>query len=76
MSAITYDDTRVAAQNSARAAAARKGLLGRIINRVVEVRLQQAAREVELHLGYLPYSLDQRGNRLVKTGHKDVPFGG
>ena len=24
----------------------------------------------------LPYSLDERGNRLVKTGSHDMPFGG
>jgi hypothetical protein len=24
----------------------------------------------------LPYTLDERGNRLVKAGGKDMPFGG
>ena len=26
--------------------------------------------------GYLPYSLDDQRNRLVKSGRKDMPFGG
>ena len=37
--------------------------------------MQQARREIRLHTGLLPYSLDERGNRLVKTGVNDMPFG-
>jgi hypothetical protein len=42
---------------------------------LIESRMQQARREIRLHTGLLPYSLDERGNRLVKTGVNDMPFG-
>ena len=38
--------------------------------------MEQARREIRMHTGLLPYSLDERGNRLVKSGSGDMPFGG
>ena len=43
---------------------------------LVEARMQQARREIKMHAHLLPYSLDERGNRLIKTGNEDMPFGG
>ena len=43
--------------------------------RSIEARMQQARREIRMHIQLLPYSLDERGNRLVKTGSGDMPFG-
>lgn len=74
MSAVTYGD-RYGSAATAAVKPRRTGWFARFLDRAIAVRVQQAAREVELHLGYLPYSLDQRGDRLVKTGHKDMPFG-
>ena len=38
--------------------------------------MQQARREIRMHTGLLPYTLDELGNRLVKTGSGEMPFGG
>jgi hypothetical protein len=38
-------------------------------------RMEQARREIRIHTGLLPYTLDERGNRLVKTGASEMPFG-
>ena len=43
---------------------------------LIEARMQQARREIRIHAGVLPFSLDERGNRLVKRGSGDMPFGG
>ena len=82
MVAVTYDVARVpageAAPKAARAetAAPRKPWYVRYMDALVEARTQQARREVARYRNLLPYSLDERGNRLVKTGSKDMPFGG
>ena len=60
---------------SARAAAAQKSFVARLVDALVETRMQQAHREIMRHAHLLPYSLDERGNRLVKVGGKDMPFG-
>ena len=60
----------------AEAAAPRKGFFARFMDALIEARMAQARREIALHLNLLPYSLDERGNRLVKTGSHDMPFGG
>ena len=65
MSAVTYGETYVAAD--AKAAAPRRGFFARMMDRLIEVRMQQAAREVELHLGYLPVAMDRRRNRQAQT---------
>jgi hypothetical protein len=83
MVAVTYGTARVAAGKAeaksqrAEKAAPAKGWFARFIDAVMEARMQQARREIALHARLLlPYSLDERGNRLVKTGKKEMPFGG
>ena len=53
-----------------------QSLFARIFDALVESRLQQAHREIMRHAHLLPYSLDERGNRLIKVGGRDMPFGG
>ena len=86
MVAVTYDAARVTAADpaagpastAARAetAAPRKTGFARFMDAMIEARMQQARREIRMHTGLLPYTLDERGNRLVKTGTGDMPFGG
>ena len=82
MVAVTYNVARVpaveTATNSARAdgAAPRKSWFVRFFDAVVEARLAQAERQIRMHFHLLPYTLDERGNRLVKTRGGDMPFGG
>ncbi len=81
MVAVTYDSGRAAATATATAgkrekAAPRKGFFARFMDALIEARMAQARREIALHINLLPYSLDERGNRLVKTGSHDMPFGG
>lgn len=58
MSAVTYGESYVRA--AAKAATPRKkGRFARFLDRVIEVRMRQAAREVEVYLGYLPKGLDR-----------------
>ena len=81
MVAVTYGVARVpaaeAAPKSGRAEAAvpRKSWFARFFDALVESRMQQAHREIQKHRHLLAYSLDERGNRLVKTGVNDMPFG-
>ena len=74
MTAVTYDVGRAPA--AAKPAAPRKGFFARFMDALIEARMAQARREIALHLDLLPYSLDERKNRLVKTGSHDMPFGG
>jgi len=79
MVAVTYDAGRAAATATAgkqTKAAPHKGFFRRFMDALVEARMAQARREIALHINLLPYSLDERGNRLVKTGSHDMPFGG
>ncbi len=79
MVAVTYDAGRapaVAVAGKKETAAPRKGFFARLMDALIEARMAQARREIALHLNLLPYSLDERGNRLVKTGSHDMPFGG
>jgi len=79
MVAVTYGAADVpakAAGKIAAKAAAQKSRFARFMDALIEARMQQARREIERHIHLLPYSLDDRRNRLVKTGSKDVPFGG
>jgi hypothetical protein len=79
MVAVTYG-ARVpaskAAPKAAAAAAPRKPWYVRFMEALIESRTQQARREIARHIHLLPYSLDERGNRLVRTSSKDMPFGG
>lgn len=83
MVAVTYGVSRVrAAKSLAKAAAkakkpaSRRSVFERLFDALAESRLQQAHREIVRHAHLLPYSLDERGNRLIKAGGKDIPFGG
>jgi hypothetical protein len=78
MVAVTYGVARVtAAAPAARAQAptARKSWFVRLMDALIEARMRQARREIMKHAHLLPYTLDERGNRLVKTGSGDMPFG-
>ena len=72
MSAVTYGESYAP---SAKEAAPRKSWFARFMDHVIEARMAQAAREVELHLGYLPEELRRRHRRMVKTGQLEMPFG-
>jgi hypothetical protein len=78
MVAVTYGNTRVSKVSAKAAARAtpRKSSFARFIDALVKARMQQAHREIMRHAHLLPYTLDQRGNRLVNIGGKDLPFGG
>jgi hypothetical protein len=85
MVAVTYGVSRVRGGKSraktARKAAAvnasvQKSLFARFVDAMVESRMRQAHREIVRHAHLLPYSLDERGNRLISVGGKDMPFGG
>jgi hypothetical protein len=87
MVAVTYGVSRVRAgrtstktsKTSAKAAdkaPPQQNFFARVFDALVESRLQQAHREIMRHSHLLPYSLDERGNRLVRLGGKDMPFGG
>jgi hypothetical protein len=78
MVAVTYDVARVPAKarKAADKAAPRKSWFARAMDALIDARMQQARREIARHIHLLPYSLDDRRNRLVKTGSKDMPFGG
>jgi hypothetical protein len=75
MVAVTFDVARVPAPNMAAKAAPHKSWFARFMDALIEARLQQAQRELRLHTALLPYVFDERGNRLVKTGVNDMPFG-
>jgi hypothetical protein len=78
MVAVTYDVGRGSAAIAGKqeTEAPRKSWFSRFMDALIESRMSQARREIALHVGLLPYSLDERGNRLVKTGSHDMPFGG
>ena len=82
MVAVTYGVARVPnaapAANAARAktAAPGKTWFARFMDALIESRMEQARRQIRIHAELLPFSLDERGNRLVKTGSGDMPFGG
>jgi hypothetical protein len=46
------------------------------MDKLIEARTLQAQREIARHIQLLPYSLDERGNRLVRIGKTEMPFGG
>jgi hypothetical protein len=81
MVAVPYGVARVSAEPAAKArraegAVPRKSWFARFMDALIEARMQQARRELATHIHLFPYSLDERGNRLVRTGSGDVPFGG
>jgi hypothetical protein len=79
MVAVTYDLARVSAGETVErteAAAPRKSWFARLVDAMIEARRQQARREIAMHTQLLPFTCDERGNRLVKTQIGDMPFGG
>ncbi len=80
MVAVTYGVSRVrGAKTRTKAvpkATTHKSFFARLVDALVETRMQQAHREIVRHAHLLPYSLDERGNRLIKVRGKDMPFGG
>ena len=77
MVAVTYGVTRFpATKNAERAkAAAPRKAIARFIDALVVSRLQHVHREISRHAHLLPYTLDERGNRLINTADK-MPFSG
>ncbi len=79
MVAVTYGVARVPAKKAAgraQGAAPRKNVFARFMDALVESRLRQVHREIARHAHLLPYTLDERGNRLVKTSRDEMPLGG
>jgi hypothetical protein len=76
MVAVPYGVARVSAEPAAKAGRAKTAAPGkRWFARFMEA-LIEARREIGMYTALLPYSLDERGNRLVKTGSGDMPLGG
>jgi hypothetical protein len=78
MVAVTYGVTRVAQTKGAgrvKAVAPRKRLFARFMDALVESRLKHVHREIAKHAHLLPYTFDERGNRLINSVEK-MPFGG
>ena len=75
MVAVTYGAARQSAER-AETAAPRKNWFARILDAMIETRMQQARRAIRMHSRLLPSTFDERGNRLVKTRSGDMPFGG
>lgn len=81
MTAVTYDLARTHAREPAKAeceakAALRNSFFARVMDAVYESRMRQARREIARYVHLLPYTLDERGDRIVKTGTGDMLFGG
>jgi hypothetical protein len=80
MVAVTFSAARVA--NPASTPADTKGgkkaksLFSRVFDAIAESQMKRAQRELARYRHLLPYSFDERGNRLVKTDSHDMPFGG
>lgn len=66
MSAVTYGESYAAAAGKA-AAPRRKSWFARVLDHVIEARMQQAAAEVQRHLGYLPEELREQHRRMIES---------
>lgn len=78
MVAVTYGVTplpNAKATERAKAAAPRKSVFVRFMDALVASRMKQVHREIAKHAHLLPYTLDERGNRLIKSVEK-LPFSG
>lgn len=75
MAAVTYGAAPVAAPSEERALP-KKGWFARALGALIEARMRQAEREIAMHAHLLPYTFDEHGNRLVKSGKDEMPFGG
>jgi hypothetical protein len=78
MVAVTYGVTgapAVKAAERAQGAAPRKNRFARFMDALVASRMQHVHREIAKHAHLLPYTVDERGNRLI-NGVDKMPFGG
>ncbi|OYY06794.1 MAG: hypothetical protein B7Y70_16010 [Rhizobiales bacterium 35-68-8] len=80
MVALTYGDARLgnveqAPQATAAAAMPRKAWYVRLFDAMVAARMQQAEREIRLYTRLMPYTLDESGQRILKTD-TNSPVGG
>jgi len=82
MVAVTYGVARVpaaeVAPKTARTdtAAPRKSWFVHFIDVLIEARMMQAQHEIRMHTQWLPYTLDEHSNRVLKTDFGDTPLGG
>ncbi len=79
MVAVTYGVARVPDTETAapeQTTAPRKGFFARMLDAMIEARMQQARREIAMHVRYLPYTFDEPKSRLVKADKENMPFGG
>jgi hypothetical protein len=81
MVALTYGDARVGTVDSAPTtkttapAAPRKAWYVRLFDAMIEARMKQAQREVRMYTRLMPYTIDENGDRKVKT-EVNGPVGG
>ena len=69
MSIVTYD-----VAPSTPAAPARKGLLMRFVDLVVESQMRRATEEIRRHRHLLPRDLEQAGWKLTARSEDSLPF--
>jgi hypothetical protein len=78
MFAVTYGVTRLPAAKAAergKAAAPPKNVFIRFMDALVASRMKQVHREIARHAHLLPYTLGERGNRVISSVDK-LPFSG
>jgi hypothetical protein len=67
MSAVTYHGGYAPTAETG-AKPRKKGLFARILDYIIEARTRQAARQVEMYLGYLPEDLRRHYLGAAKNG--------
>lgn len=86
MVALTYGGARVAGVESTAkevakpvaqtvAIAPRKAWYARLVDAMIEARMQQARREIRMYTELMPYTVDDKGNRILKAD-VNSPVGG
>jgi hypothetical protein len=73
MTAITYG-AHARIETPAKAAPAAKGLLRRFYDALIEARLAQAQRELELHRHLLPGEYEIAAEKLNSKSEDSLPF--
>ncbi|HEY1311304.1 MAG TPA: hypothetical protein VGF02_10175 [Pseudolabrys sp.] len=84
MVAVTYGVARVPAAEAAPKAASktgpkaapRKSWFSHFIDVLIEARMMQAQREIRMQTRMMPFTLDESGNKIVRTDSGDMPLGG
>ena len=74
MVAVTYG--RDVASPAAVAAPTRKGFFARLMQAVMDARMQAAERQIRLHRHLLPAELELKGDKLTRRNEEELPFGG